>query len=129
VSPAGELLGEPAVIRSTGYLGLNQQAIAYIEALDFSTVESFTGYQFEVLVTYEPENCVEVGNRAPANVGTGAATGDGRDTTEDAKTVETEKPRSRSTTDQNESSPDSDDGNRETLDASPEDTTTSTSDE
>lgn len=66
VGPEGKLLGEPTVIRSTGYLGLNQQAIRYVKTLDFSAVESFTGYQFEVLVTYDPENCVEVGRTAPA---------------------------------------------------------------
>lgn len=66
VGPEGNLLGEPEVIRSTGYLGLNQQAIRYIETLDFSTVEAFTGYQFEVLVNYDPEDCVEVGRRTPA---------------------------------------------------------------
>ncbi len=66
VSPAGELLGEPQVIRSTGYLGLDQQATGYIETLDFSTVETFTGYQFEVLVTYSPDGCVEIGRQPPA---------------------------------------------------------------
>jgi len=66
VGPEGELLGEPAVIRSTGYLGLNQQAIRYIKTLDFSTVETFTGYQFEVVVNYDPENCVSVGRSTPA---------------------------------------------------------------
>jgi hypothetical protein len=62
VSPAGELLGEPEVIRSTGYAGINQQAIRYIETLDFSSVTSFTGYQFEVVVNYNPEGCINMGH-------------------------------------------------------------------
>ena len=66
VGPEGKLLGDPEVIRSTGYLGLNQQAIRYIKTLDFSTVESFTGYQFEVVVNYDPDNCVNVGRNTPA---------------------------------------------------------------
>ena len=65
VSPEGKLLGEPEVIRSTGYLGLNQQAIRYIKGLDFSAVDSFTGYQFEVVVNYNSEGCVNIG-RPPA---------------------------------------------------------------
>lgn len=66
VSPDGELLGEPEVLQSTGYAGLNQQAIRYIKTLDFSTVETFTGYRFEVVVSYDPENCREFGGRNPA---------------------------------------------------------------
>lgn len=66
VSPAGELLGEPEIIRSTGYTGLNQQAIQRIRTLDFSSVDRFTGYQFEVIVNYNPENCVNFGQAAPA---------------------------------------------------------------
>lgn len=65
VSPAGELLEAPQVIRSTGYWGLDQQATRYIQALDFSPVETFTGYQFEVLVTDASEDCVEIGRNAP----------------------------------------------------------------
>jgi len=94
VSPAGKLLRDPEVIRSTGYLGLNQQAIDYIKTLDFSAVESFTGYQFEVLVAYDSENCVEVGNRAPATQDTGAAANPERNTAEEDKTTHPEKPRS-----------------------------------
>ncbi len=100
VSPAGELLGEPTVIRSTGYLGLNQQAIAYIETLDFSTVESFTGYQFEVLVAYEPGNCVEVGNRRPRTPGADAATEPERDTAEEDKPTSLDKLRSPAATEE-----------------------------
>ncbi|MEL6399459.1 MAG: hypothetical protein AAFR26_10280 [Cyanobacteria bacterium J06626_4] len=66
VSPEGTLLGEPEVIRSTGYGGLNQQAVRYIEELNFSEVETFTGYQFEVAVNYDPEGCVELEGDAPA---------------------------------------------------------------
>lgn len=67
VGPDGELLGEPEIIRSTGYSGLNQQAIRYIKTLDFSSVDTFTGYQFEVVVNYNPENCENFGQRAPAD--------------------------------------------------------------
>jgi hypothetical protein len=66
VSPEGLLLGEPFVLRSTGYSGLNRQAMQYIKTLDFSTVQAFTGYQFEVVVDYDPENCTELGRLRPA---------------------------------------------------------------
>lgn len=65
VSPEGELLGEPEIIRSTGYAGLNQQAMERIRTLDFSAVDRFTGYQFEVIVNYDPENCVNFGRTLP----------------------------------------------------------------
>ena len=66
VGPAGTLLGEPEVIRSTGYGGLNQQAVRYVQTLDFAEVETFTGYQFEVIFNYDPEDCVELEGDAPA---------------------------------------------------------------
>ena len=66
VGPEGMLLGEPEVIRSTGYGGLNQQAVRYIKTLNFSEVETFTGYQFEVVVNYDPDDCVELEDNPPA---------------------------------------------------------------
>jgi hypothetical protein len=133
VSPAGELLGEPEVIRSTGYLGLNQQAIDYIETLDFSTVESFTGYQFEVLVAYDPDNCVEVGNRAPATLGAGAAADPERDTSEEDKTSNPEKPRSPASSAQTAPSPEAEsspaDESSDTAETGPEAPNRSTAEE
>jgi hypothetical protein len=69
VSPEGGLLGEPVVLRSTGYSGLNRQAMQYIQTLDFSAVQAFTGYQFEVVVDYDPENCTELGQFQPSSSG------------------------------------------------------------
>ena len=66
VGPEGTLLGEPEVIRSTGYGGLNQQALRYVQGLNFSEVETFTGYQFEVAVNYDPDDCVELEGNPPA---------------------------------------------------------------
>ena len=66
VGPEGTLLGEPEVIRSTGYGGLNQQALRYVKTLNFSEVETFTGYQFEVVVNYDPDDCVELEGDSPA---------------------------------------------------------------
>ncbi|MGD1858618.1 MAG: hypothetical protein ACFB0E_01455 [Leptolyngbyaceae cyanobacterium] len=65
VSAEGSLASEPMIIRSTGYPGLNEQAIRYVETLDFSAVEAFTGYQFEVVVNHDPENCVSIEPAAP----------------------------------------------------------------
>ncbi|MGF1460048.1 MAG: hypothetical protein ACFBSG_13610 [Leptolyngbyaceae cyanobacterium] len=84
VSPAGELLGEPEVLRSTGYEGLNQQAIRRVKSLDFSTVESFTGYRFTVVVNYDPEGCVEVGRTIPAAPGATSPSPDGSEASEKA---------------------------------------------
>ncbi|HEY9887953.1 MAG TPA: hypothetical protein V6D02_06090, partial [Candidatus Obscuribacterales bacterium] len=61
----GVLLGEPIVLRSTGYLGLNQQAIRRIQTFDFAEAETFTGYQFEVVVNYEPDDCIRLGQPQP----------------------------------------------------------------
>ncbi len=65
VSPEGALLGEPEVIRSTGYEGFNRQAIERIQTLDFSTVEQLAGYQFEVQVNYDADNCLPLEQVAP----------------------------------------------------------------
>lgn len=67
VSPEGELLGDPAVIRSTGYEGFNRQAIQRVQTLDFSTVNQFAGYQFEVQVNYDADNCLPLAETAPAD--------------------------------------------------------------
>lgn len=88
VSPEGALVGEPAVIRSTGYLGLNEQAIRYVKTLDFSAVETFTGYQFEVVVNYNPENCVNMGQATPAAPAADSEDSSGEVSDKESPTVE-----------------------------------------
>jgi hypothetical protein len=87
-------------------------------------VESFTGYQFEVLVAYDPDNCVEVGNRAPATLGAGAAADPERDTSEEDKTSNPEKPRSPASSAQTAPSPEAEsapaDESSDTAETAPE---------
>lgn len=75
VSPEGALLGEPQVIRSTGYPALNDQAVQFVKTLDFASVNAFTGYQFEIVVNYDPENCVDIGRSTPATPNAGVVEG------------------------------------------------------
>ncbi|MDB9525814.1 hypothetical protein PN498_07440 [Oscillatoria sp. CS-180] len=65
IGPNGTLLDKPEVLRSTGYPGFNNQAVEYIQTLDFSSVNALTGYQFAILVEYDAENCVNLGRNTP----------------------------------------------------------------
>ncbi|NER83252.1 MAG: hypothetical protein F6K42_27610 [Leptolyngbya sp. SIO1D8] len=67
ISSEGEILAEPEVLKSTGYLFINQQATEFINTLNFSSVDSLTAYQFEIVIDYDPEICVDLGqtNRSP----------------------------------------------------------------
>lgn len=64
VNAEGDLLAEPALLRSTGYPFIDQQAalqaLAFIQAPDFEVAESFTGYQFQATVDYNPDTCVDL---------------------------------------------------------------------
>ncbi|MBE7380779.1 MAG: hypothetical protein F6J95_005150 [Leptolyngbya sp. SIO1E4] len=61
ISAEGEILEEPKILRSTGYRFINEQATQFIETLDFSSVERPTAYQFEVVVAYDPDICIDLG--------------------------------------------------------------------
>jgi hypothetical protein len=63
VGPEGNLLAEPTLLRSTGYSGLNQRALQRVKTLDFSAVTAFTGYQFEIVVLHNSENCSPLGQQ------------------------------------------------------------------
>ena len=57
VDTEGTLLGEPEILRSTGYVGFNLQAAQIIRAQAFGPTESVAVYQFPVIVEYDSENC------------------------------------------------------------------------
>lgn len=64
LSPEGEILGEPALLKSTGYGLTNQQALEsiivdIIQAGDLVPEGRLVGYQFQFDVNYDPEVCVD----------------------------------------------------------------------
>ncbi len=60
VDPEGNLLGQPEILGSTGYLGFNLQAAQIVRAQPFEPTKSVAAYRFPVIVEYDAENCVAV---------------------------------------------------------------------
>lgn len=59
----GEIVGEPELIRSTGYGALNEEIQALVTAYDdFPRDRNSKAYTFEVEVNYDAESCVSLTN-------------------------------------------------------------------
>lgn len=57
----GNVAGEPALIRSTGYEGINQEIIATVRSYeDFPPNRSSKAYLLEFEIDYNPETCVSL---------------------------------------------------------------------
>ncbi|MEM8504192.1 MAG: hypothetical protein AAF716_13695 [Cyanobacteria bacterium P01_D01_bin.1] len=57
----GNVAGEPALIRSTGYEGINQEIIATVRSYeDFPPNRSSKAYLLEFEIDYDPETCVSL---------------------------------------------------------------------
>ncbi len=57
----GEIAGEPHLIRSTGYLAINEEAVATVEAAkNFPEDRLSKAFIFEVKVDYDPKSCVKL---------------------------------------------------------------------
>lgn len=57
----GELLAEPQLLRSTGYKGLNEDALQAVQSYDIPAAEGPRAYTFRVNVDYDSENCLSPG--------------------------------------------------------------------
>lgn len=70
VNPAGQLAETPQLLRSSGYPFLNRRAVAIVaEAVDrlsFNELERLTAYQFEIVMNYNPDLCVNIDNLSGA---------------------------------------------------------------
>lgn len=64
----GELLAEPQLLRSTGYKGLNEDALQAVQSYDIPAAEEPRAYTFRVNVDYDSENCLSPGT-APSQAG------------------------------------------------------------
>ena len=62
----GELLEEPQLLRSTGYKGLNEDALQAVQTYDIPAGEGPTAYTFRVNVDYDSENCLSPGTSPSA---------------------------------------------------------------
>jgi hypothetical protein len=60
VNPDGEIEGEPSLLKSTGYAGLNQQALDAVWNSEFPATGDYAAYSFNVEVLYDPESCVSL---------------------------------------------------------------------
>lgn len=65
LEPEKGLVGDPTLLKSTGYPFLNEEAIAAIAQMDLPEVQKPTALQLEVKVIYDPEVCVDLGAIAP----------------------------------------------------------------
>ena len=59
VSPAGEPVGEPTLLRSTGYAGLNQAALQAVGNADVAAGDSYQALRFTVPVQYSEAECTD----------------------------------------------------------------------
>lgn len=59
VAPDGTLVEDPQLLKSTGYIKLNQSAMGAVLNTPFEASDSPVAYQFSVDVSYDAENCVE----------------------------------------------------------------------
>jgi hypothetical protein len=58
VNPEGGIVGNPKLLKSTGYENLNQAALNAVRQSPFEAATQFTTYEFTVNVGYDAENCV-----------------------------------------------------------------------
>ena len=57
----GEIVGEPALIRSTGYKAINEEAIATVESSEnLPSNRASTAFVFEVAIDYDQEACAKL---------------------------------------------------------------------
>ncbi|MEM8806197.1 MAG: hypothetical protein AAGF01_09235 [Cyanobacteria bacterium P01_G01_bin.38] len=61
VAPDGSLVGDPQILKSTGYAGLNNGAVGAVLNTPFEPSDSAIAYEFSVEVNYSTENCVDPG--------------------------------------------------------------------
>ncbi|MBD0337455.1 MAG: hypothetical protein ICV62_18365 [Cyanobacteria bacterium Co-bin13] len=59
VQPDGTLGDDPALIKSTGYRLLNEQAASAIAALDFPENQAPAAYEFTIKVDYDSASCID----------------------------------------------------------------------
>ncbi|HEY9736097.1 MAG TPA: hypothetical protein V6D06_07435 [Trichocoleus sp.] len=59
VKPDGTLGGDPALLKSTGYGSLNEQAASAIAEFNFPTTDAPAAYEFDINVNYNSESCVD----------------------------------------------------------------------
>ena len=90
VNSEGTLLETPELLKSTGYLFLDFEAIESLKAQDFSSVKRLSAFQFQVVVDYDPETCVP-------GLETGAST-EGETSESSEATPKTETPSEQGTT-------------------------------
>lgn len=57
INPGGEVVDDPLLLKSSGYLTLNKRALDYVRQLDFSPIQSFTALQYDMTFTYNPDTC------------------------------------------------------------------------
>ncbi|NEP16841.1 MAG: hypothetical protein F6J97_08035 [Leptolyngbya sp. SIO4C1] len=61
VDADGAIAQEPALLRSTGYAKLDQEALSAVRGVPFEAAEGPAAYEFNIDVSYDSENCVEPG--------------------------------------------------------------------
>jgi hypothetical protein len=59
VASDGQPLGDPQLLKSTGYATLNQAATNAVSSAAFETADSPTAYTFKIDVSYDADNCVQ----------------------------------------------------------------------
>ncbi|NJL85193.1 MAG: hypothetical protein HC886_03195 [Leptolyngbyaceae cyanobacterium SM1_1_3] len=59
VTARGALADDPVLLKSTGYAGLNEKAIAVVKEQTFADTSQPRAYVYEVAIDYDPDRCLQ----------------------------------------------------------------------